>query len=306
MRDQDAFMPLYDVLTSRTSPHGKGKGHETLPLFVPTLLKQRHAIKRSKIPTLGGTRIPLARRNNSHQVSLYSVKPTESAKYTQQSRTVIIKQQLLGTMIPSRRSSTATPSAAKRLARSNSAKSLKSKCSKFPQLRTPPAPRTPTPTKKTTPGSSSAGSYYSPARPRPSRTLSPELEDELRVLVFDVGDGRFNGEPTLVVGNPDTNCHAVFWAKPDRTEFVFHHGRLRERADPTSTLETTNRDKRCGCVVRGEPETSTLDMPPRLDEYRLELIMGIGRGGIKMEPKLAAMVVMKLFLGMEVPEVLRM
>ncbi|KAK8850980.1 hypothetical protein PGQ11_013459 [Apiospora arundinis] len=310
MRDQDALMPLYDVLAPRTSPYTKSKGHETLPLFSPVLLKRAHGSnsRRSKIPILG-TKIPPARRNiQYHQVSTKSLNTTETAKYTQQqSRTVIKQQQQLvaGTMIPSRRSSSASFTAAKRLARNNSTKSNKGKgaASQYPQLRTPPLTRTPTPTSKKT---LSSGGRYSPARPRPSKTLSAELEDDLRVLVFDVGDGAFNGEPTLIVGNPDTNCHAVFWAKPDRTEFVFHHGRMKERADPTSTLETTNYDKECGCMVRGENETSTFHIPPRLDEYRLELILGIGRGGIKMEPKLAAMVVMKLFLGMEVPEVLRM
>ncbi|KAK8064418.1 hypothetical protein PG994_007056 [Apiospora phragmitis] len=179
-------------------------------------------------------------------------------------------------------------------------------------------PSTPPP-----PSSRSSARRSTPVRPRPSKTLPRALENELRVLAFDFGDGAFSGDPTLIVGNPDTNCHAVFWAKPDRTEFVFHHGRLKEKADPSTKSvsastsgstsgsflkeeETTNDDKQCGCMVRGAPETSTLDIPPRLDEYRLELILGIGRSGIKMEPKLAAMVVMKLFLGMEVPEVLRM
>ena len=177
-----------------------------------------------------------------------------------------------------------------------------------------------------------ATARVSPDRPRPSKTLPREVEEELRVLAFDMGDGAFNGAATLIIGNPDTNCHAVFWAKPDRTEFVFHHGRLKDKAnDPkkssysgsssksfsssTSSSSSSsilsdhtadNRDKSCGCMVRGAPETSTLDIPPRLDEYRLELILGIGKSGIKMEPKLAAMVVMKLFLGMEVPAVLRM
>ncbi|KAK8075792.1 hypothetical protein PG997_010455 [Apiospora hydei] len=200
------------------------------------------------------------------------------------------------------RSQNRSPLSVKNCNSAKSNNSLKGKSSALRSLPTPPPSRS---------GSGSGSrlsshSHYTPGRPRPSKTLSRALENELRVLAFDIGDGHFNGEPTLLIANPDSNCHAVFWAKPDRTEIVFHHGRLKEKADPTSTTETTNDDKHCGCMVKGAPGTSTFDIPPRLDEYRLELILGIGRSGIKMEPKLAAMVVMKLFLGMEVPKALRM
>ncbi|KAK8121681.1 hypothetical protein PG984_010351 [Apiospora sp. TS-2023a] len=321
----DLMLPLYgDVLALKQGPYSyghMGKENETLPLFEPLLLKQRH-----------GRHSTLART-----VSLSRLRNHQSRK-----------------MIPSRPSSSSSPTAA-----ANASVSFGSSC-KSPSLRSPltvknssnislgkgkgkstplrSLPTPPPPTRKSSSGSlrlSSAlarssplgtrrartAARASPDRPRLSKTLPRDVEEELRVLCFDMGDGAFNGAATLIVGNPDTNCHAVFWAKPDRTEFVFHHGRLKEKSsDPNKSFSSSsscsdtssmssgydNNDKCCGCVVRGEPETSTFDIPPRLDEYRLELILGIGKSGIKMEPKLAAMVVMKLFLGMEVPEVLRM
>ncbi|KAK7986986.1 hypothetical protein PG996_006406 [Apiospora saccharicola] len=316
----DLVLPLYgDVLALKQGPYSygnMGKENETLPLFEPLLLKQRH-----------GRHSTLART-----VSLSRLRNHQSRK-----------------MIPSRPSSSSSPAA-------NASVSFGSSC-KSPSLRSPltvknssnislgkgkgkstplrSLPTPPPPTRKSSSGSLRSSSLArssplgtrrvrtaaraSPDRPRLSKTLPRDVEEELRVLCFDMGDGAFNGAATLIVGNPDTNCHAVFWAKPDRTEFVFHHGRLKEKSsDPNKSFSSScsdtssmssgydNTDKCCGCMVRGEPETSTFDIPPRLDEYRLELILGIGKSGIKMEPKLAAMVVMKLFLGMEVPEVLRM
>ncbi|KAK7913875.1 hypothetical protein PG985_011578 [Apiospora marii] len=324
----DLMLPLYDVLALKQGgPYGyghAGKENEPLPLFEPLLLKQRHG----RHSTLART-VSLSRLRNH-----------------QQSRK----------MIPSRPSSSSS---------SASTASVAFSTCKSPSPRTPlsvknssnislgkgkstPVRSLPTPSKtlnrknsgslRSSPLSSSSSgrrlrpaTRADPARPKPSKTLPREVEEELRVLAFDMGDGAFNGAATLIVGNPDTNCHAVFWAKPDRTEFVFHHGRLKDKAnDPHKSYSgssnksfsssvsssshsnsmmsdhTADSDKCCGCMVRGEPETSTFDIPPRLDEYRLELILGIGKSGIKMEPKLAAMVVMKLFLGMEVPEVLRM
>lgn len=351
----DLMLPLYgDVLALKQGPcynynygHNAGKENETLPLFEPLLLKQRHG----RHSTLART-VSMSRLRN-HQVSFNILcKAINHSFKVHKSRTISHNKQSRK-MIPSRPSSSSSPATAASVSfgstksptsrspltvkNSSNISLSKGKSTPLRSLPTPPPlSRKSSGPLRSSPLSSSSRSHRvrpaataaraSPDRPRLSKTLPRDVEEELRVLAFDMGDGAFNGAATLIVGNPDTNCHAVFWAKPDRTEFVFHHGRLKEKANdphhsnnsfsssPSSSSSnrsvisdhTADSDKSCGCMVRGEPETSTYDIPPRLDEYRLELILGIGKSGIKMEPKLAAMVVMKLFLGMEVPEVLRM
>ncbi|KAI0009593.1 hypothetical protein F4779DRAFT_617488 [Xylariaceae sp. FL0662B] len=125
-----------------------------------------------------------------------------------------------------------------------------------------------------------------------------ELEDELRVLVFDFNEAPsrhlaqrsvLSKEPHIIIGNVESGCHGLYFVRPDGTEFVFHHASLKYATQ-------------CRCLERGEPGDMTLQLPDYLDYHRLQLIVGRGP---RMEPKLAAMVVMKLFLGMDVPEPLR-
>ncbi|OTB09310.1 hypothetical protein M426DRAFT_6588 [Hypoxylon sp. CI-4A] len=126
--------------------------------------------------------------------------------------------------------------------------------------------------------------------PRRSRLLPKELEDELRVLVFDQGNNTYNGDPDLIIGNPETGCYGLCYLNPNGTKFIFHH---------VATKYATT----CKCLVHGEKGDETFQIPHSLDLQRLRLIL---IGPIRMEPKLAAMVVMKAFLGMELPEQLRL
>ncbi|KAI4865951.1 hypothetical protein F4820DRAFT_469316 [Hypoxylon rubiginosum] len=125
--------------------------------------------------------------------------------------------------------------------------------------------------------------------PKRSRRLPREIEDELKVGFFDSGDSSDAVMPQLIIGNGESCCHGVYYQKPDGPEFAFHHAK--------GVYNTT-----CGCLIECKPDDETLQLPAELELHRLKLMF---RGPYKMEPKFAAMVVMKLFLGMEVPEQLR-
>lgn len=120
-----------------------------------------------------------------------------------------------------------------------------------------------------------------------SKYLPFKLEQELRRLVFDAGEGQSGDAPQLIIGNSDSCCHGVYHARSDGVEFIFHHNKLRPHGP-------------CACFVQGEPDTFFFQLPEALDEFRVRLVEG--KEPVQMEPLYAAMVIMKLFLGMELPE----
>lgn len=121
-----------------------------------------------------------------------------------------------------------------------------------------------------------------------SKYLPKKLENELRGLVIDAGQARNHDDPQLIVMNPDTCCHGVYHVGRRGVEFFFHHNKWGGKHRP------------CECFVKGGPSSPTLRLPPELDAYRIRLIEG--REPIRMEPLYAAMVIMKIFLGMKLPE----
>ncbi|KAL7622537.1 hypothetical protein AAE478_008044 [Parahypoxylon ruwenzoriense] len=122
------------------------------------------------------------------------------------------------------------------------------------------------------------------------RPLPRELEDELRVLVFEQDGGLYNGDPQLIVGNSDSGCYGLCFLSQTGTEFIFHHCNMKYATE-------------CKCIVRGEAGDSTMQIPNNLDNHRLGLIF---LEPFKMRPRFAAMAIMKLFLGIDVPEPFRM
>lgn len=126
--------------------------------------------------------------------------------------------------------------------------------------------------------------------PRPSRKLPRELENELKVGVFDQGDDQYNGDPQLIIANSESGCYGLCHMRPEGTGFIFHHASI--------AYATT-----CGCLDKMNPGCMSLQIPAELDLYRVKLIT---TPPYRMEPKFAAMVVMKLFLGLKVPEQLIM
>ncbi|KAI1744968.1 hypothetical protein F4680DRAFT_171816 [Xylaria scruposa] len=138
------------------------------------------------------------------------------------------------------------------------------------------------------------------AGPKPSKSLPRALEDELRIGVLDAVNnfhplgGR--NAPDLILVNVESGCHGTYSQRPDGVQFVFHH---RKMAHSTQ----------CKCIVRSSSATvqSTFQLPEELDDHRLLLIFGKYHDvPWRLEPKLAAMVAMKIFLGMEVPDPLGM
>ncbi|KAI2469624.1 hypothetical protein F4781DRAFT_442532 [Annulohypoxylon bovei var. microspora] len=123
-------------------------------------------------------------------------------------------------------------------------------------------------------------------QPGRSQTLLQGLEDDLRVGVFDQGDGPYNGDPELIVPNGRSGCFGLYLITPDGVEFIFHHATMKHA--------TT-----CDCLTKMNPGDTTFQIPAELDDHRLRLMQ---QRPYRMGPKLAAMVIMKLFLGLEVPE----
>ncbi|KAI3318959.1 hypothetical protein HD806DRAFT_539664 [Xylariaceae sp. AK1471] len=134
--------------------------------------------------------------------------------------------------------------------------------------------------------------------PKPSKCLPKKIENELRILVFDAVDEfrPIGGKaPEIIIGNTESGCHGLCFHKPDGTQFVFHHTKMQFATE-------------CKCLVPAAPgdgDKMTYQLPQNLDRYRIRLIRG-RNVPFRLEPRLAAMVVMKLFLGMAVPEPLRL
>ncbi|KAI1084235.1 hypothetical protein F5B20DRAFT_593363 [Whalleya microplaca] len=134
--------------------------------------------------------------------------------------------------------------------------------------------------------------------PQPSRFLAKELEDELRVDVFDFDEppSKFpfwrpkrSNQPDIIIGNVKSGCHGLYHVRRNGVEFTFHHARMAGATE-------------CKCLEPGTPDQATFQIPDYLNYHRLQLMYGRGP---RMEHKLAAMVVMKLFLGLDVPAPLR-
>ncbi|KAI2631271.1 hypothetical protein GGS21DRAFT_524095 [Xylaria nigripes] len=129
--------------------------------------------------------------------------------------------------------------------------------------------------------------------PKPSKYIPKDMENELRVLVMDAVEGfpiPIANFPQLIIGNVESGCHGVYLYNP--TKFAFHHCKMECATQ-------------CKCVVQDTHVESTYRLPADLEEYRQCLINGTNVP-FRLESKLAAMVVMKIFLGMVVPEPLRM
>lgn len=122
-----------------------------------------------------------------------------------------------------------------------------------------------------------------------SKHLSSTLENELRTLVFDSGKIEEGNRDRLqlIIGNAQTCCQGFYYVGPEGVEFEFHHNKMIPHQP-------------CACFVRGKPDTSFWQLPQELNEYRVRLIEG--GEPVQMEPLFAAMAVMKVFLGMELPE----
>ncbi len=126
--------------------------------------------------------------------------------------------------------------------------------------------------------------------------LPKAIETELRTRVLDaveeshpVGD---NGAPQIIIGNLNSGCHGTYFHRADGTEFIFHHCKMKYASQ-------------CKCIVKAAAGDTTYQIPEDLDEYRIRLIFG-KNVPYRLEPKLAGMVAMKIFLGMSVPQPLRM
>ncbi|KAI0876169.1 hypothetical protein GGS24DRAFT_452170 [Hypoxylon argillaceum] len=133
------------------------------------------------------------------------------------------------------------------------------------------------------------------AGPKRSKYLPKAIEDELRILVLDCVDdfGALGGKaPQIIIGNPESGCHGTYFQRRDGTEFIFHHCKMKFAMQ-------------CKCTVQAANGATTYQIPDDLDRYRVRLIRG-ENVPFRLEPNLAAMVTMKIVLGMSLPEVLKM
>ncbi|KAI0453487.1 hypothetical protein F5B21DRAFT_479468 [Xylaria acuta] len=135
--------------------------------------------------------------------------------------------------------------------------------------------------------------------PKLSKYLPETLESQLRANVLDAVDdfsalGSNNG-PQLIIGNLNSGCHGTYSHRREGTEFIFHHCKMAYSTQ-------------CRCIVRSSSAgETTFQIPQYLDDHRLRLIFGkCDDVPWRLEPKLAAMVAMKIFLGMDVPAPLGM
>ncbi|RYC58902.1 hypothetical protein CHU98_g7300 [Xylaria longipes] len=130
------------------------------------------------------------------------------------------------------------------------------------------------------------------AGPKPSKYVPESLERQLRTQVLDSVDDRALGgknEPQLIIGNVASGCHGTYTQHFDGVEFIFHHSKM--------TYATT-----CKCVSQTAAGEATFQIPKALDDHRVRLILGTYNDvPWPLEPKLAAIVAMKIFLGMDVP-----
>ncbi|KAI0534734.1 hypothetical protein GGR58DRAFT_520116 [Xylaria digitata] len=131
--------------------------------------------------------------------------------------------------------------------------------------------------------------------PKPSRHLPKAVERELRIGVLDAVEefhATGGNSPQIIIGNLESGCHGIYFHRPSGTEFIFHHCKMKYATG-------------CKCIARAAVGETTYQIPPHLDKYRLGFILG-RNVPFRLEPKLAAMVVMKIFLGMSVPEPLQL
>ncbi|KAI0160116.1 hypothetical protein GGR57DRAFT_456449 [Xylariaceae sp. FL1272] len=116
-----------------------------------------------------------------------------------------------------------------------------------------------------------------------SRYVPKDLEIDLclnAVLTENIND---EDVPHIIVLNCHTGCMGQYYLlRSGGAQFIFHH------------------DQQCDCWLGGEPKKPLLQLPEPLDEFRLDLLRG-RNVPYRMESRFAAIMVMKLFLGMEVP-----
>ncbi|KAH6661318.1 hypothetical protein BKA67DRAFT_654438 [Truncatella angustata] len=127
---------------------------------------------------------------------------------------------------------------------------------------------------------------------RPSNVLSKEDDGLVQYEVFDCGHAYIpqEGMPQVFIGNKYTGCRAEYFPRRGRqpAKFLFYHG-----YDPSVTAA-------CGCLTKSQPKTITCDLPRALAEHGVGLV-----SQKRLETKMASIVVMKLFLGLYVPESLQ-
>jgi hypothetical protein len=124
-----------------------------------------------------------------------------------------------------------------------------------------------------------------------SRRLSPEVEDELRIDVMDGQVKTSDTVPKLIIGNDATGCHAVMYNRAAGMAFAFHHGKMQFATE-------------CRCLIR-HPAEGDEDAEKEWRELSAEAEALMTTLQCHMEGKFAAMVLIKLVLGMKVPESLR-
>ncbi|KAI0446887.1 hypothetical protein F4803DRAFT_546740 [Xylaria telfairii] len=136
------------------------------------------------------------------------------------------------------------------------------------------------------------------AGPKPSRYLPRAIENELRTQVLDAVDdfrtSREKNSPELILMNIESGCHGTYSHRHDGVVFIFHHCRTASA---------------CKCLVSSSSTAgeTTYQIPKDLDDHRISLIFGkYPHVPWRLEPKLAAMVIMKVFLGIDVPAPLGM
>jgi hypothetical protein len=122
-----------------------------------------------------------------------------------------------------------------------------------------------------------------------SKVLPREIEAELRVDVLDGGFVSRDDNPQVIITNHATGCRGHYY--PNRTQdgqkmFVFWHSQMVDDAI------------KCDCIIKSEPGSAmTWVIPEVLDKWRTWLVTELN-----LESKFVAMVVVKLYLGMYVPE----
>ncbi|KAI0022447.1 hypothetical protein F4780DRAFT_197974 [Xylariomycetidae sp. FL0641] len=125
----------------------------------------------------------------------------------------------------------------------------------------------------------------------PSSLLPAELVKEIRDMVIEKTEGRRGaaGDPDIIVGNQFSACQGVCYLRAAGPVFHFTH-------------RVANYPTLCSCLVKGNRGEEVVQLPEILDLHRHGLVLGVGRLP-KMESRFAAIVVMKMFLGLDVPDV---
>ncbi|ETS75727.1 hypothetical protein PFICI_12671 [Pestalotiopsis fici W106-1] len=126
---------------------------------------------------------------------------------------------------------------------------------------------------------------------RASKVLSKEDDAEVRDGIFDRGydhDPK-DGLPQVMIGNSHTGCQGSYFPRANgrAARITFRHGSLK-------------RATKCGCLVKSGPGAFTDDLPKELVEHGVKLV-----AEQKLETKFASIIMMKLYLGLYVPESVR-